>query len=154
MSESQEIRLTLSQESDYVFRVAFDETSIPDLTTDEPAPLGAGSGPNPTRLLAAAVANCLSASLLFALRKYKNTPEGIVTRATASLGRDADKRLRVEHIGVTIELPDAAADYAQLTRLLEQFEQFCVVTQSVRAGVAIDVSVVDAGGQVVHGAGH
>ena len=36
-----------------------------------PPPLGQGSGPSPMQLLAASVGNCLSASLLFALRKFK-----------------------------------------------------------------------------------
>ena len=121
--------------------------------TDESAPLGGDSGPNPSRMLVAAVANCLSASLLFSLRKYKNTPGTIVTRATARLERNEQKRLRVAHIDVAIELPDAAADYAQIERLLEQFEDFCVVTESVRQGVEVNVSVRDGAGVLLHASG-
>jgi organic hydroperoxide reductase OsmC/OhrA len=153
MSETQQFTLTLTQESDYVFRIAFDDTAIPSLHTDESAPLGGDSGPNPSRMLVAAVANCLSASLLFSLRKYKNTPGTIVTRATARLERNEQKRLRVAHIDVAIELPDAAADYAQIERLLEQFEDFCVVTESVRQGVEVNVSVRDGAGVLLHASG-
>ncbi|MGA8277380.1 MAG: OsmC family protein [Rhodanobacteraceae bacterium] len=150
MSETREFSLTLTQESDYVFRIAFNETSIPELHTDEPAPLGGDSGPNPSRLLVAAVANCLSSSLLFSLRKYKNTPGTIVTRAKARMERDEKNHLRVSHIGVTIELPDFASDYAQLERLLQQFENFCIVTESVRNGIEVDVRVRDASGNILH----
>ncbi|EIL90366.1 OsmC family protein [Rhodanobacter fulvus Jip2] len=153
MSETQAFTLTLTQESDYVFRIEFDDTAIPALHTDESAPLGNDSGPNPSRMLVAAVANCLSASLLFSLRKYKNTPGTIVTRARATLERNEQKRLRVAHIDVVIELPDAAADYAQIERLLQQFENFCVVTESVRHGVAVDVSVRDRNGATLHASG-
>jgi organic hydroperoxide reductase OsmC/OhrA len=150
MSETQEFTLTLTQESDYVFRIEFDDTAIPALHTDESAPLGNDTGPNPSRMLVAAVANCLSASLLFSLRKYKNHPGSIVTRAKARLERNEHNRLRVVHVGVAIELPEAAADYAQIERLLQQFENFCVVTESVRAGVPVDVTVRDAVGVVLH----
>ena len=150
MSATQQFTLTLTQESDYVFRIEFDDTAIPALHTDESPPLGGDSGPNPSRMLVAAVANCLSASLLFSMRKYKNTPGTIVTRATARLERNEQNRLRVAHIDVAIELPDAAADYAQIERLLQQFENFCVVTESVRAGVLVDVTVRDATGSVLH----
>ncbi|MFC5440166.1 OsmC family protein [Rhodanobacter ginsenosidimutans] len=153
MSETQAFTLTLTQESDYVFRIEFDDTAIPALHTDESAPLGNDSGPNPSRMLVAAVANCLSASLLFSLRKYKNTPGTIVTRARATLDRNEQKRLRVTHIDVVIELPDTAADYAQIERLLQQFENFCVVTESVRHGVAVDVSVRDGNGATLHASG-
>ncbi len=154
MSETQQFTLTLTQESDYVFRIEFDDTAIPALHTDESAPLGGDSGPNPSRLLVAAVANCLSASLLFSLRKYKNSPGTIVTRATARLERNEQKRLRVAHIDVAIQLPDAAADYAQTERLLQQFENFCVVTESVRSGVPVDVTVRDAAGAMLHDSRH
>lgn len=143
--------LTVEQESDYVFRVRFDDTDIPDLLTDEPEPLGDGSGPNPSRMLVAAVANCMSASLLFSLRKFKNTPGTLVTKATAHLGRSPEGRLRVERIDAEIALPEMAGSYAQLERILGQFEQFCVVTESVRTGVAVNVRVVDPTGVVLHG---
>lgn len=150
MSDTEVLSVTLTQESDYAFRIVFDDTGIPALHTDEPAPLGGGSGPNPSRLLLAAVANCLSASLLFALRKYKNTPGTLVAHAKAHLGRNEEKRLRVTRIEVTIDLPDAADTYAQGERLLHQFENFCVVTESVRSGIDVDVNVRDATGVVVH----
>ena len=150
MGETHDFTITLTQESDYAFRIQFDDTDIPALHTDESPPLGSNSGPDPSRMLVAAVANCLSASLLFALRKYKNNPGSIVTRATARLERNEQKRLRVAHMDVAIQLPDTAADYAQVERLLQQFEDFCVVTESVRTGVAVDVTVRDASGAVLH----
>lgn len=150
MSETHEFSLTLTQESDYVFRIAFDDTPIPELTTDEAAPLGTDRGPNPSRLLVAAVANCLSASLLFAMRKFKNTPGTLVTHARARLDRNAQGRLRVAHIGVSITLPESGSDYQKIEHLLAQFEDFCIVTESVRHGVAVDVHVRDGNGAVLH----
>jgi organic hydroperoxide reductase OsmC/OhrA len=142
--------ITIEQESDYVFRVRFDDTAIPDLLTDEPEPLGQGSGPNPSRMLVAAVANCMSASLLFALRKFKNEPGKLVTTAKAIMGRNAQGRLRVSRIEASIRLPDPVDQYASLPRILQQFEQFCVVTESVRSGVQVDVQVIDAEGRRLH----
>jgi organic hydroperoxide reductase OsmC/OhrA len=150
MNDAQELSLTLTQESDYVFRIAFDETGIPDLYTDEPPPIGKDSGPNPSRLLLAAVANCLTASLLFALRKFKNTPEALTAHAYATLSRNAAGRWRVTHIAVNLQLADAAATLQHLDRVLTQFEEFCVVTESVRQGITVDVNVYDANGQIVH----
>jgi hypothetical protein len=42
----------------------------------------------PRRLLATAVANCLSASLLFAMRKFRNEPGPLRTHAAAWLARN------------------------------------------------------------------
>ena len=68
MSE-ESIHVQLQQKQDYQFDIHFGG-EIPTLMGDEPAPLGAGQGPSPVQLLAAAVGNCLSDSLLFALRKF------------------------------------------------------------------------------------
>lgn len=150
MSDSARVRVTVTQESDYAFRVAFDDTAIPGLLTDESAPLGGDRGPNPSRLLVAAVANCLSASLLFALRKFSNSPGTLVAHAEGEMVRNAHGRLRVGRIAVTLALPGAADDYHQLDHLLQQFEDFCVVTESVRAGVPVQVQVRDGGGALLH----
>ena len=151
MSETSTFGVTVQQESDYVFRIQFDETSIADLMTDEPAPLGGGSGPNPSRLLTAAVANCMSASLLFAMRKFNNRPGPITTKAVATMGRNEAGRMRVERIDAHIQLAERAEDHQQLGRILAQFEAFCVVTESVRHGVEIGIRVSDVEGKLLHG---
>lgn len=150
MSDGERITLTLTQESDYEFRVRFDDTAIAELVTDEAPPIGHNAGPSPTRLLAAAVGNCLSASLLFALRKYKNAPGKIVTHVGAEVVRNEQGRLRVGRISADIHLAEAGADHAQIDRLLAQFENFCIVTESVRGGIPVDVSVHDATGALLH----
>jgi uncharacterized OsmC-like protein len=147
MSDEQEIRLTLRQETDYAFRIEFDGTGLDALRTDEPEPLGSDSGPNPSRLLLASVANCLCASLLFALRKYKNSPGPISAVIKAKQERNAEGRLRIPRAKVELRLAEAASEYQHLERILEQFEEFCVVTQSVRDGMQVDVQVMDSGGE-------
>lgn len=145
--------IELQQQIDYRFEVRFDNPAVPVLITDEVAPLGQDEGPSPSRLLAAAIANCLSASLLFAMRKFKNDPAPMHAQATLTTGRNADKRLRVLHVAVDVHLGVAAASLVMLERILAQFEEFCVVTQSVRAGMPVAVRVLDAQGVVLHHSG-
>jgi organic hydroperoxide reductase OsmC/OhrA len=143
------ITLELAQQQDFRFEVRFGAT-VPPLLTDEPAPLGGGTGPNPARLLGAAVANCLAASLLFALRKFRNTAaEPLRADATVVEARNEHNRLRIARIGVDLHLAAPAAALRSMERVLGQFEDFCIVTQSVRAGIAVDVRVLDADGRVL-----
>jgi uncharacterized OsmC-like protein len=148
MSDSPDIRIVLEQEGPYAFKVNFEGTDLEALHTDEPAPLGAGSGPNPSALLLAGVANCLSASLLFALRKFKNDPGPIRAEIVSRRERNAEGRWRIPRAEVTIRLSDKAVDLEHFDRVLAQFEQYCVVTQSVRDGVEVAVRIVDADGIV------
>jgi organic hydroperoxide reductase OsmC/OhrA len=141
--------LELVQQADYRFEAHYDDPALPTLVTDEPAPLGGGAGPNPSRLLGTAVANCLAASLLFAMRKFKNEPGPLRAVASVEMARNAQNRMRIGRIGVDLHLGVAAAGLHALDRVLGQFEEFCVVTQSVRAGIAVDVRVIDADGNVL-----
>jgi uncharacterized OsmC-like protein len=147
MSDKQ-ISVTLTQQHDYRFDIRFDDT-MPVLTSDEPAPLGTGQGPSPVQLLCAAVGNCLSDSLLFALRKFKQAPEPLRCEVQAEVGRNADGRMRVLNMLATLHLGVPAAQLAQLERVLGQFEGFCTVTQSVGQGIPIQVRVLDAEGLVL-----
>lgn len=152
MSDATPIRVHLEQQEDFAFRLSFPGTDLDALLTDEPAPLGHDGGPNPSRLLLAAVANCLVASLLFALRKHRSAPAGpLRAEATALMQRNAEGRWRIPRADVELNLPGSAADYAHLDRILGQFEQFCVVTQSVRQGVEVAVTVKDGDGRVLLG---
>lgn len=150
MSEEQDIRLSVEQVNDYEFRVRFDGTTLADLRTDEAAPLGADAGPNPARLLAAAVANCLLSSLLFALRKFRNSPGPLRATAHARMARNANNRWRIAAMNVELQLADTTATLQHLDRVLTQFEDFCIVTESVRAGIPVSVQVRDGDGVAVH----
>jgi len=139
------VTVKLKQEKDFRFAIDFGE-GIPVLHGDETPPLGSGSGPNPTHLLAAAVGNCMSDSLLFAIRKFKQHPEPIQTTVTATIDRNAENRLRVLNILVKLTLGAAGSTLAHLDRALEQFEEFCTVGQSVRQGIPVTVEVYDSDG--------
>ena len=142
--------VTITRQSGYQFLVDFGN-ALPTLLADEPAPLGQGTGPAPDHMLLAAVANCLSASLLFSLQKFKQDPGTLVATASAVVGRNAEKRLRIEAINVRLELGQAAADIEHLERVLDQFEAFCTVSMSVREGIAINVQVRDGAGVLLKG---
>lgn len=139
------IEISLVQEEAYRFKVQF-SSDTPAMLTDEPAPLGAAAGPSPVELLVSAVASCLTDSLIFALNKFKQPVDGIRTEATAELGRNADKRLRVAKVDVTVHLGHPQAEIDRLERILDQFEQFCTVSQSVAQCLPVQLTVVDSEG--------
>lgn len=145
MSANTRESVRLSQVHDYQFEIQFG-LGITPLQSDLPAPLGGGHGPSPEQQFAAAVGNCLAASLLFSLRKYKQQPEPITAEVNAEIGRNAEGRLRVQSIEVVLKLGQPAAALQHLERVLSQFEDFCTVTQSVRPGVDVNVQVLDASG--------
>jgi organic hydroperoxide reductase OsmC/OhrA len=100
-------------------------------------------------LLAAAVANCLSASLLFAHGKYKEDPGRLTTTAVCEIERNEKNRLRVTGIKVAMTLGVAPESLSHLDRALAQFEDFCTVSQSVRAGIPFTVTVKSPDGRVL-----
>ncbi|MBN9428914.1 MAG: OsmC family protein [Burkholderiales bacterium] len=139
------VTVELTQQQDYRFEARFGE-AVPPLICDEPPPLGSGQGPSPVQLLATAVGNCLSDSLIFALRKFKQSADPINCRVQAQVGRNAEGRLRVLRIDATIKLGAPAARLEHLDRVLTQFEAFCTVTQSVGTGIEVTTQVFDADG--------
>lgn len=144
MDEEDKVEIALSRREGYRFEVGFPGTELDPLQMDEPAPLGGGEAPNASRFLAAAVADCLSASLLFCLQKAHLEVGEMQTRASARLGRNEKGRLRIAAIDVAIEVP-GLADNPRLHRCTELFEEYCVVTASVRQGVAVNVTVTSDG---------
>ena len=137
------IHVQLKQKQDYQFDIHFGG-AIPAVMSDEPAPLGTGLGPSPSQLLAAAVGNCLSDSLLFALRKFKQSPEPMSCDVHAEIGRNAEGRVRVLYMKAVLTLGVPVASLAQLERVLSTFQTYCTVTQSVGQGILISVEVFDA----------
>ena len=137
--------VSLQQQTDYRFEIRFGE-GIPALIADEPAPLGKGEGPSPAQLLCASVGNCLSDSLLFALRKFKQAPEPLRCTVQAEVGRNSGNRLRVLQMTATLRLGVPAAQLEHLGRALAQFEAYCTVTQSISQSIPVTLQVFDSTG--------
>jgi len=153
MSEEGRFTLHLEQLEGYEFKVRFDWDQVPELIVDEPPPLGGRAGPNPSRLLAVAAANCLSASLLFCVTKNEPPAGAVKTAVTCRMVRNDKQRLRVGGLAVRIEVDETLADAARFKRCLDLFEDFCVVTASIRDGIPVAVEVCDPAGNVLHSSG-
>lgn len=135
-----EFRLHLDQVDGYEFRVRFEDSPWPDLVCDEPPPLGRAAGPNPARLLAASIAHCLAASLMFCASKKKVSLVSMGADVVVQLVRNERRRLRIGGIKVILH-PEVEAELEGLSPCLAEFEDFCLVTESVREGVPIEVVV-------------
>ena len=132
--------LRVEQIEGFEFRVKFDKEQFAPLLLDEPAPLGHDAAPNAARILAAAIGNCLSASLVFCLQRAKVAAPSVSADVNVEIVRNEARRLRVGKVNVTLHT-NLAADYPALAGCLSTFEDFCVVTQSVRQGIEVAVRV-------------
>jgi uncharacterized OsmC-like protein len=141
MTDEHSFSVEVKQVEDFKFTVDFGLDGADDLLLDEPIPLGESAGPNASRVLAAAIGNCLCASLLFCLRRARAEVSGIGAKVSGSWVRNEEGRWRIREMDVEIT-PSVAEEHArQLERCAEIFEQFCVVSQSVRDGIEINVRV-------------
>lgn len=132
--------IRVEQLEGFEFRVKFDKEQFAPLLLDEPPPLGHDAAPNAARVLAAAIGNCLAASLVFCLKKAKVEVSGVTADVDVEIVRNEARRLRVGKVNVTLHTSLAADDPA-LASCLGTFEEFCIVTQSVRQGIEVEVHV-------------
>ena len=137
--------IRITQVADYVFTVDF-SAALPALRTDESPPIGGGTGPFPEQLLISGVANCLCASLVFALGKFRQDAQGVAAEASCRVERNAEGRLRITGIDVRIQLGAAVTEMPRIDRVIAQFERFCTVSESVKAGIPVAVTVADRDG--------
>jgi uncharacterized OsmC-like protein len=130
----------------YRFEATFpDVPGAPPMTLDEAPPLGTAAGPTPAGLLAAAIGGCLSASLTLCLNKAHLDPEAINAHVTAHIDRNETGRLRITGIDVALTPCFAAADAARFDRCKALYEDFCIVTESVRQGIPVNVTLTRCG---------
>jgi organic hydroperoxide reductase OsmC/OhrA len=125
----------------YKFDVNFDVDYLPNLVADEPRPIGEGAGPNASRLLAAAVGQCMSSSLIYCLKKARIPIINLETTVKTNLFENEKGLTRIRSIDVQIDLEINEEDKTRLQRCLTIFEDYCTVTQSIRNGIQVNVKV-------------
>ncbi len=142
MTEDQEaFTIEMERVEDYKFRVDFDKESMGELITDESKAVGGDeSGPNPSRLLAVSSLNCLMSSLVFCLKKKRVDIDSLKGKVTGTVERK-DGHLRVTNLDVKIVPGISEDDEEKLKKCIDIFEDYCVVTESIRNGIEVDVDV-------------
>jgi organic hydroperoxide reductase OsmC/OhrA len=150
MSEEGRFTIHLEQREGFQINVRFDWKRAADVLMDEPPPLGEQAGPNASRMLAAAAANCLSASLLYCVFKDEPPDNCLRAEATAILVRNEKKRLRIGGLEVRLIVSDQVKENPRFARCKDLFEDFCVVSASIRQGIPMKVWVIDEQGEVLH----
>lgn len=134
--------IVVEQLQDYEFQVKFDKEQYAELLIDEPDPIGHDKGPNASRVLSAAVGNCLAASLMFCLQRSKQLVDSIRSEVTTRVARNEEGRWRVNHLWVRIFVKTQEGDAKRFQRCVDIFENYCVVTGALRQGIPVDVEVV------------
>ena len=130
----------------YRFTATFpDVPGAQPITIDEAAPLGTETGPTPAGLLAAAIGGCLSASLTLCLNKAHLEPDAVNAHVTAHMARNETGRLRIEGIDVDLTPCFPGHDNARFERCKALYEDFCIVTESVRHGIPVNVHLARCG---------
>ena len=141
MSDERGFHVSVAREEDFVFKVDFGLDGVGDLVMDEPEPMGGAAGPNASKVLAAAVGNCLCASLMFCLQRSRVEVRGVEASVSGVMARNEGGRWRIKEMNVEIA-PDVDDEHRkQLERCVEIFEDFCIVSSSVRQGIPINVKV-------------
>ncbi|MDL2283818.1 OsmC family protein [Oxalobacter sp. OttesenSCG-928-P03] len=141
--------VTLTHKDNYRFEVEF-EDKFPEFDvylSDEPEPMGNNRAPAPPHMLIAAVANCASASFMFAVNRAKQDIGGMVTKATCHIGRNENRHFRIVKIDVEIQTGKPASEIAELEDILSRFEGISTVARSVEEGIAMETTVIDSTGK-------
>ena len=139
-SYSHHVTIRLAREYEFVGEFP-DITGSPSILFDEPEPLGHNRGPSAAAVLGAAIGNCLAASLAFCLRKARVELDDLTAHVTTHVTRNEQGRYRITGIDVALEPEVRQLDRQRLERCQQLFEDFCIVTQSVRQGIPVNVSV-------------
>lgn len=139
--------VTLERLSGMQFKTTFDFDHFPELMFDEPenVPTGKNEYPNASRILAAAVGNCLSASLTFCLEKRKVPLDNLTTVVKGTLGRSEEGYWRIQKLDVEMHIK-----YDELTESVEKsfercknlFFNYCIVSASIKEGIEINVNPI------------
>jgi uncharacterized OsmC-like protein len=142
MSEERVHHVTVRLARGYEFVAEFNDLpNAPSILFDEPEPLGGSRAPNAAAVLGAAIGNCLAASLTFCLRRARMDVQDMTAEVTTHVAKNDHGRFRVREIEVELT-PIVGADTGEkVDRCESLFEDFCIVTASVKHGIPVRVSL-------------
>ena len=141
LSEEREFYVEMTRESNFRFSVDFGIDGMNPFYMDEPEPVGNNTGPNAGKMVGAALANCLAASLMFCLQKSRVDVQGMKSTARGVLARNEKGRWRIKEVNVDLYPEVDTEKTKQLEKCKEIFDDFCIVSKSIEQGIPVNVKV-------------
>ncbi len=138
---NERIHAHLTRTDGYKYDISFDELPGVKIVSDEPTPTGKSEGVTAAMMLSGAVGHCLCSSMLFCLDKSRVKAKDLSADVELVMERNEKGRWRVKDIKVNMKPIVDDVDSKKLDRCKELFEDFCIVSSSVREGIKIDVNV-------------
>lgn len=138
---NERIHAHLTRTDGYKYEVSFDELPGVRIVSDEPAPTGKSEGVTAAMMLSGAVGHCLCSSLLYCLEKSRVKAKDLSADVDLAMERNEKGKWRVKEIKVNMKPVVDDVDSKKLERCMDMFEDFCIVSSSVRDGIKIDVNV-------------
>jgi uncharacterized OsmC-like protein len=144
MSDRMKVNLVgVTLEEEMVFKCDLGKINMEDLYIDERELRDTEKiGPSPARLLALAVLGCMGASFAFCLKKRGFTLEELDGKAEIIIYRNEKGFWRVKKINLEI---NPKIDNPKMRKRADQcrkfFEQYCIITQSVREGIEVNLKL-------------
>ncbi len=106
----------------------------------EPAPLGTGEHPNGGHALGAALGHCMCSALIFCLEKARVEVNSLKAELWTKMERNEDGHMRLTR--VRVKLYPTVNDVAKAKRCIDIYEDYCIVTQSIRQGIDVEAEVI------------
>jgi uncharacterized OsmC-like protein len=79
---------------------------------------------------------------MFCLQRSRLEVDTVRAEVTPTVARNEEGRWRVQHLHVKLYFVTSEDDPKRFQRCVDIFENYCVVTSSVRQGIPVDVEVV------------
>ncbi len=137
-------KVTVEWLEDLTFKLNFGNPVLPELKIDETHDVESPEavGPDPSKLLVSAVMGCLNASFAFCLKKARIPLKGMKAVGELTSERNEEGFWRVKKIDVEL-VPEIAIDKGipRMERCMEIFHNYCTITESVRQGIPVDVTI-------------
>ena len=143
MSEGMKPKVGITLEKEMIFKCDLGDMQVKDCYIDDTHKDEVDMlGPNPSRMLGLALLGCLSASFIFCLKKKNLSIDDLNAEAELTIARNKKGFWRVMKVDVDINIkisdPDTRKRADQCKKM---FEQYCIVTQAVREGIAVEVNL-------------
>lgn len=143
MSNEFKSEVGIKLEEEMIFKCDLGHIKMNDLFIDEQHKKSIDKiGPNPSKLLASSVLGCLAASFAFCMQKKGFSLSDLDGKAVITSIRNEKGFWRIKKIDIKL---NPNIDNTEMRKRADQcikfFEQYCIISESLRYGIEIDVNL-------------